>query len=285
MLFHKNKINLEWEINFFHTVWRIFPNHQKWIIAEIRNVVDKIASFKCIDASTGYLRWDNLQLTEKWWVGVEGIFGDVLILHEYERPDLPAHKKIIAIDIPTGKTLWSNDELLFISAGKNILIASRISFTSTQKLELDLLTGKTIRELDDDEFKTTLGELKTQEQLYYQIPLEYSMDELPNVTVQKFMQQQNKKSNIVEPVEVFTYLENDFNVFGYSRNISIINSTPMFDEYIDVLNKKANNIYSDKIASAVNIPVIPKYFIKNNFLYYIKDKTILRAVKLYESNI
>lgn len=281
MLFHKNKINLEWEVNFFHTVWRIFPNHQKWIIVEIRNVVDKMVSFKCIDAFAGHLRWENLQLTEKWWVGVEGIFGDVLILHEYERPDLPAHKNIIAIDITTGKTLWSNDELIFISSNNNTLIASRISFTSTQKLKFDLLTGKTICELDEDEFKTTLGELKTQEQLYYQIPPEYSIDELPNVTVQKFMQQQNKKSNIVEPVEVFTYLENALNVIGYSRNISINNSKPIYDEYIDVLNKKANNIYSDKIVSAVNIPVIPKYFIKNNFLYYIKDKTILRAVKLY----
>lgn len=281
LIFNKNKKKGEWEINFLYPIWRISPNHQNCIITEVRNITEKIVSFHCVNATTGQLRWDNLQLSQKWWIGIEGIFGDVLILHEYERPDLPAHKKIIAIDLNTGKIIWSNDELVFISSDNYYILAKKITFNSTQYLKLNLLTGELICELDENEFRTTSEELKKQELIYYRIPLEYSIDQLPNVTVQKFVQLHNKKSDIVEPIEVFTYLENDLNVVGYSRNISNNISTPMYDEYIDVLGKNAKNIYSDKIVSGVNMPFIPKYFVKNNFLYYIKDKTILRGVKLF----
>lgn len=281
MIFNKNKINGEWEINFLHPIWRVSPNHQNCIITEVRNITEKNVSFNCVEATTGQLKWNNIQLSQKWWIGVEGIFGDVLILHEYERPDLPAHQKIIAIDINTGNTLWSNDEMVFVSSNNNFIVASRKSFNSTQNYKLNLLTGELICELDENEFRTTLEDLKTQELLYYRIPFEYSIDQLPNVTVQKFIQQKNKKNEIVEPIEVFRYPENDFNVIGYSKNVSNSISTPMYDEYIDVLGNKAKNIYSDKIVSGVNLPVIPKYFVKNNFLFYIKDKTILKGVKLY----
>lgn len=281
MIFNKNKINGEWEINFLHPIWRVSPNHQNCIITEVRNINEKNVSFNCVEATTGQLKWNNIQLSQKWWIGVEGIFGDILILHEYERPDFPAHQKIIAIDINTGYTLWSNDEVVFISSNDNFIVASRINFNSTQNYKLNLLTGELICELDENEFRTTLEDLKTQELLYYRIPFEYSIDQLPNVTVQKFIQQKNKKNDIVEPIEVFRYLENDLNVIGYSKNVSKNISTPMYDEYIDVLGKKAKNIYSDKIVSGVNLPVIPKYFVKNNFLFYIKDKTILKGVKLY----
>ncbi|MDP2208672.1 MAG: DUF4905 domain-containing protein [Bacteroidota bacterium] len=285
MIFKKNKTKVEWEINFLHPIWRVFPNHQNCIITEVRNVTDKVVSYHCVNAVTGLSKWDNIQLSQTWWIGIEGIFGDVVILHEYERPDLPAHKKIIAVDINTGKTLWSNDELIFISSGNNYLIASRNSFAATQKLKLNLLTGDTLCELNEDEFISTSKELKNNERLYYQTPFEFSINELQNKTVHRFIKKQNKKDDIADPVEVFTDVENDVNVIGYSRKVLTEASTPMYDEFIYVLSNKHTILYKDKIVSSVNMPVIPKYFVKINFLYHIKDKTILKVVKLYESNI
>ncbi len=285
MLFKKNKTKVEWEINFLHPIWRVFPNHQNYITVEVRNVIDKVVSFHCLDALTGLSKWDNINLSETWWIGIEGIFGDVVILHEYERPDLPAHKNIIAVDINTGKTLWSNDELIFVSSGDNILIASRNSFAATQKLKLNLLTGETLCELNDSAYKSTINDIKINERLYYQTPFEFSINELPNEITHRFIKKQNKNDDIADPVEVFTDAENDVNVIGYSRKVLNENSTPMYDEFIYVLSNKNTILYKDKIVSSVNMPVIPKYFVKENFLYHIKDKTILKAVKLYESNI
>lgn len=274
-----------WEINFSHPIWRLFPDHQNYIIVEVRNVLDKVVSFHCIDAVTGQSRWADIQLSKTFWIGIEGVFGDVVILHEYERPDLPAHKKIITVDINTGKTLWSNDELIFVSSGNNYLIASRNSFAATQKLKLNLLTGETLCELNEDEFKSTSKELKNNERLYYQTPFEYSIDELQNETVHNFIKKQNNKSEIAEPVEILSDVENDVNVIGYSRKVLTENSRLIYDEYIRILNNKGKNLFTDKIVSSANMQVIPKYFVKENFLYYIKDKTILKAIKLYESNI
>ncbi|MDI6802229.1 MAG: DUF4905 domain-containing protein [Bacteroidota bacterium] len=284
MLFKKNITNVVWEINFLHPIWRLFPNHQNCIITEVRNVTEKVVSFYCIDAVTGKSRWADIQLSQTWWVGIEGVFGDVVILHEYERPDLPAHKKIIVVDINTGKILWSNNELIFVSSDNNYLIASRNSFAATQKLKLNLLTGETLCEVSEDGFKNRLKELKINEQLYYQTPAEHSINELPNETVHRFIKKQNNASDIVDPVEVLTNVANDVNVIGYSRKVNDDIAAPTYDEYICVLSNKNKIFYTDKIISSANMPVIPKYFWKGNFLYYIKDKTILKAVKLYESN-
>lgn len=246
MLFKKNKTKVEWEINFLHPIWRVFPNHQNYITVEVRNVIDKVVSFHCLDALTGLSKWDNINLSETWWIGIEGIFGDVVILHEYERPDLPAHKNIIAVDINTGKTLWSNDELIFVSSGDNILIASRNSFAATQKLKLNLLTGETLCELNDSAYKSTINDIKINERLYYQTPFEFSINELPNEITHRFIKKQNKNDDIADPVEVFTDAENDVNVIGYSRKVLNENSTPMYDEFIYVLSNKNTILYKIK---------------------------------------
>lgn len=284
MIFKKNKRKVGWEINFFNPIWRVFPNHQNLIITEVRNTIDKVVSFHCLNAVTGQSRWDNIKLSETWWIGIEGIFGDVVILHEFERPDFPAHKNIIAVDINTGKTLWRRDELVFISSGNNYLFVSNNSFTAPHKLKLNLSTGEILCELDEDEFNSISKEFIIDERLFYQTPFEYSINDTQNETVNIFIKEENIKGDIADPVEVFTDVENDVNVLGYSRKINDDISTPKYDEYICVLNTKNKILYRDKIVSSVNMPVIPKYFVKENFLVYIKDKTILRAIKLYESN-
>ncbi len=230
------------------------------------------------------MKWTtDFQSWQSWWIGVEGVFDDVVILHEYARPDLPAHKKIIAVDINTGKTLWRNDELVFVSSNNNYLIAKEDSFANTQTLKLKLLTGEILCELSEDEFKNTLKELNTNEKLYYQTPAEYWMDELLNEPFHGYIKKQNRANQIANTVEVLTDVENDIYVIGYSRKVNNDILKPVYDEYVSVLNKRAKILYTDKIVSSANIPIIPKYFRKENILIYIKDKTIFKAVKLFES--
>ncbi|MGZ3812991.1 MAG: DUF4905 domain-containing protein [Mucilaginibacter sp.] len=110
-------------------IWRIeIDAVSKTLFAEIREPADKKVTFAAINLDTGKVFFDELQTEERWLTGIEAACDGILLLHNYQSEDGPAHKGLIAFDGVTGKTIWSNYLYAFdhLSANGPVIYDTRI---------------------------------------------------------------------------------------------------------------------------------------------------------------
>ena len=98
------------------------------------------------DFHIGSIRWRDVALRESWWLGMQTICDGVLILHGYEKPDMPLPKGISALDCATGNLLWENDAVMFLFAFGGNVFVRRADFRVTTHLALSLQTGDVVRD-------------------------------------------------------------------------------------------------------------------------------------------
>jgi len=127
-------------------IWRLeIDELSDTIFIEIRNDAEKQVSFSSIDLATGKTNFDGLTTPERWLTGIEAAYDGVLLLHNYQSANGPAHKGLIAIDATSGETLWSN----YIYAFDHLTISGPVLYDTNfhpKKLFLaDVKTGDTSR--------------------------------------------------------------------------------------------------------------------------------------------
>lgn len=91
-------------------IWRLHPPVNNRIIGEVRNVNAKTATFFALDATTGSCLWRDRELHDAWWVAIERVAGDTLVLHGFSSPDLPVIRGVTVVDIPRCEVIWTNNE-------------------------------------------------------------------------------------------------------------------------------------------------------------------------------
>ena len=72
-------------------IWRIVPAGEGKLVIEERDPMTKEVFFSCIEMNTGKILLDSLQFDEKFWIGIEDIYKDVILFHKYHQPDMPWH--------------------------------------------------------------------------------------------------------------------------------------------------------------------------------------------------
>jgi hypothetical protein len=123
--FRRKGLRPSWEFSAQGVLWRLHPAPGSTFIGEERDPASHSAALFCLDGMTGKLRWRGDMRDEGWWTGISGIFRGVLLLHGFATPELPEEKKIIALEMATGKELWRNDEFTFLGVRDGAVIASR----------------------------------------------------------------------------------------------------------------------------------------------------------------
>jgi hypothetical protein len=123
-------------------IWRLLPTDTNKLIIEERDLDKKQVFFNCLQSDTGIKIFKNFQLDEKFWIGIETIYKDVIFFHKFTKPDMPAHKGIIVFDINNQKILWQNDELNFLFVSDDKLFCFQQNFENQNYSSLDFKTGK-----------------------------------------------------------------------------------------------------------------------------------------------
>ena len=131
-------------------IWRIIPAGKDKLIIEERDPSTREVYFSCIDMNSGSIILENLQFEEKFWVGVEEVYKDVIFFHNYQKPDMPGHADIIAYDLNKKEVIWRSDEYLFSVVYDNIIYGFRNFFEGQKYYQLDYYTGELISELGDE---------------------------------------------------------------------------------------------------------------------------------------
>ena len=189
-------------------VWRILLTDSNQFLIETRDVNSKEVFFNCIDIKTGKPIFSDFQFEEKYWMGIETIYKDVIIFHKYAKPDMPGHKEIICFDIASQKVLWSNDTLIYLFIYNDQVLAASESFTGHTYYALDYRSGQVSATYGDNSALINQLKIKAEEEKdysAYKFPEKISKETLLQIEDETQVKEIIKNLDIIGDVEYTSY--------------------------------------------------------------------------------
>jgi hypothetical protein len=255
-------------------IWRILISESDYLVLESRDKDTKEVFFHSYHLETGKPLFENFQLDEKYYVGIETIYKDILYFHKYPKPDLPNHKGIAAFDIVTSEMLWDNEEYSFLFAHNEKLYCFKQGFDERYFYTVDYKTGEMLEDIGSDYRKINALRMEADRQnnfddyIFPKLDFEESefkpliLDNLKNLEVHG-----NIEYATFDNLLMFNYHLKEGGEFytNYFRIIDLQNHNTLFEE---ALNKKAGSLFTDS------------FFIYKNYLILLKEKDGLNIYKL-----
>lgn len=278
--FQKKKLSPLWKFNPPGKIWKILFADSSLLLGEARNIDLKSASFFCIDSETGTPLWSDLRFAEAWWVGIDGVHCGVVFFHEFAKPDLPEHKSICAVDLRSGKILWTNTDASFFFAYSGFVYAERKMFEKRIALKLSLSTGELREEIDDPDALMSLRQLSVRESgkdddvLYPELLAEDEKGSRRDFLSRHIDFDQWRS---LESIETPTHVVASFHAV---TNLNMSES-PAFTNQLLILEKStAKKVFADTLNAYTKAIVPDSFFVRNETVYYVKEYSSLVAVKL-----
>ncbi len=147
------KITKHFSLKSQKQIWRIIISDTDKLIFETRDTNTKETFYCCHNVTTQENIFSDIQLDEKYYLGIEAVYKDIIFFHKFPKPDLPGHKQIIAFDIASQKILWTNVDLSFFFIDDNLVYGFQQGFEERYFFALDYLSGELVKEFGDD-YKT-----------------------------------------------------------------------------------------------------------------------------------
>lgn len=288
--FRQSKLKPTWEYRVEGVIWRLLCSSDNRIVGEDRDQRLKSVSFFCLEAQSGEPLWEGLRLDESWWISIELIQDGVLFINEFIKPDLPEQGKIHAIDVETGKLLWTNSELnmLFVAGGR--VYASRALFDRHLYFALDLKTGQLVSEFGSDARQIDHFRVEerstTEEGLIFPEGLtEQSQD---YALVRPIVAGQCKQEDLRGPVEyihsskhiLISFHETSPTVPSLIGSHKKIHDGRVDNRFFIVDADSQKVLFEETLNHAVSNPVPDSFFMKNDVVYFIREKEHLVAIRL-----
>ncbi len=257
-------------------IWRLFPGNGV-LAVELRDVDNKEVEFAGLDLKTGAPLWQNLKLEEKWWVNINKIYQDVLLLQQFVRPDMPKAGKIFAVDLFTGKVLWQNEDIEFLDASGGRIYGVRRTLQSEELLGLNPKTGVVeIRLLpDDDQWKGPSIRSEIDE---YSLPV--SLDEADESSSSEIAM---IKSAFPQDALAPTFVRSSPGsaIVGYHvPSGKDEKGIQTYDSRLSIIDKDGKVLYEDDADSKVYTTLQDFYFVVEQTLIYVRNSNEIVAVKL-----
>ena len=254
-------------------IWRILPTTNKKVIIEERDSKSKEVFFNCLDIESGKKIFKDFQLEEKNWIGIESIYKDVIFFHTYGKPDMPAHKSIIAFDILSQSILWQNDSYVFSFVYGEKVYCYQQRFESRVFFALDYLTGNVLEDFGND--ASTINKLKEESdakfwEQNYLFPEYFNRNNSAEMDYQKFLKDILTEKVIKGEISYLNY--EGILLFNYHEVAKNNTYTNIFTA-VDLIK---NKILFEETLDKNLVNLMPEsFFVKDNFLFLIVDKTKL----------
>ncbi len=252
------------------SIFRILLSDTNKLIIEERDNQKLEAFFTCLQAETGKPLWKNFQFEEKYWIGIEKIYKEIIYLHHFKKPDMPGHKSIIAFDINTQSELWRNDELVFLLIDNNKVYAFQPLFEGRKFFALDYKTGELIEDLgqNPDEINKLREKSFTPENFE-----DYAFPEIYNKENEEKKEVYLWRNNFFEGInlekEIEYILKDSLILCSYyhrTENGQLDNNFIAFD----IVKEKV--IFKEKLNTKTNAYIPDSFFLKNDLLFLLKEK-------------
>jgi hypothetical protein len=283
-LFRSKQLKPVWEFSTGVLIWRILFLSQKLIVGETRDKEAKATSFFCVDARTGKSLWKGIEFDEPWWIGIEAVYEKWIILHRFARPDMPEHRGIHMVELATGKLLWRNDELTYWFVYDQKLYAYKYIFEKRLGYEININTGTVLNEYADN--LDVLHEFRNQS-------LQKEPEGMQSTIFPELYSQRQIDSEIATIVQEITggnalegwieyFLRSNILVVSYYRKEN--SSSATLENMITVYDtERREKQFNEVIVKGVQVPSPDTFFVKDEFVYYIKNQNTLTALQPWKS--
>lgn len=259
------------------TIWRILFSELNKMVIEERDSEKREVFFSCLDVPTGSAVFKSIQLEEKFWIGIETIYKDIIVFHKFGKPDMPGHKSIIAYDINSRDILWQTDEYSYQFIYDNKIYVFNNSFDNRYFYSLNIKTGEVVDNIGSD-----MGYINTLRNEQYN-PHNSFRFLFPDI-----YRNELGKSDLIGPViskytggkEITGHIEyilyNDIVFFNfYSRN----KKKSLINEFFAV-NLDSKKLFDQVLIEDANAYTADSFFIKDDLLFLLKDKNSVLAYSL-----
>ena len=260
-------------------IWRLIPSESGYLVIEERDMNNKEVFFSCIKTVNGEILFRDFQLEEKYWVGIENIYMNMIFFHKFRKPDMPGHRGIYVFDIPSRKPIWENDDLIYLLVKDDKVFAYQATFEGRQYFLIDRLTGEIIQDLGSE-----FGEInKLREE---SIQNDFTNDFLyPKAFIQN--EENSKVGKIFNKLFAdkkisgsINWLKlNDFVMFNHHEE----NSNGTFDNYFKVFDIVKDKVILNEILNSKSKNLVfESFFIAGELLFLLVKKTKLVVYRIMQ---
>lgn len=273
-----------WSFDAQGAIWRIIPLATGQIIGEVRRREEQRVSFFCLEEQSGRLRWSDRELEEPWWLGIEAAAHGVVILHTYEKPDLPQHRDMIALEVESGRELWRLPEVTFWFLTEQHVYAYRRRFEANTVQEFSLLTGELSRSFEEDSEEVAAIYQSAQESLQtgnILLPIPSPVGEDP--AVDRLLERSGLPPEGVAGVESLRL--DDYLLVSYYVPGTGDRRETVFQNHFRVLDVRTDTlIHQEVLARSVPAPVPDTFYVREGVVISVKELTLLQALQLPEGS-
>jgi len=259
-----------------HQVWRILISESDKLIIEVRDTINRQVFFSCYYLISGKRIFNSYQLEEKFWIGIESIYKDIIFFHKFSKPDMPGHKQIIAFDINEQKVLWANETFTFSFIHNDNVYCYSDGFEGRNYVALNHINGEIRKDfgINNPEVNLLRNQSESEKRFdHYLFPNKY-LESRCDKTVVNIINNTIINLDIVGDVEYNIY--KDSLLFNFHSRVlsSIINKFYA----VDISSNKI--LFSEVLSSNLNAFVPDTFFVYKEFLIMLKERNGVLVYKL-----
>lgn len=254
-------------------IWRLIPTETNKLIIEERNTANKEVFFNCLNISSGEKIFSDLQFEEKFWIGIEAVYKDIIYFHRFAKPDMPGHKDIIAFDLLEQKIIWENSECSFLFINEDKVFCYSSLFEGRNFYSLNFKTGGLIEELGNNSAEINqMREQTVNQQSFedYIFPEIYISSGQKSEKISEIFSRVKQEKIIAGRIEYAVYKENLF--FNYHQ---VLNNGHLKNVFRAIEIKTNKEIFEETLNKETQAFVPDSFFFKQNLLFLLQEKVRL----------
>ncbi|MBZ0180290.1 MAG: DUF4905 domain-containing protein [Melioribacteraceae bacterium] len=270
------KIKKAYSFSSTKQIWRLLISETGKLVIESRDTDKKEVYFSCLNIETGEIIFNDHQIREKFWIGIDEIYGDIMFLHKFAKPDMPGHREIIAFDLNTQKVLWENDQFTYHFTFEGNSFVSISTMTGDKYFLLDPKTGEFS---DQNEKGREYFEIKRSE-------YDYTKDYSDYVFPERYSAESNNElSSLIEKTiegrEIIGNIE-----FGKYGNLFLMNyhfrnkNNLIENRFAAIEIDKQKTIFKETLNRDLNAFVPDSFFVYKDLLILLVDKQKVKVHKM-----
>ncbi|MGB2868030.1 MAG: DUF4905 domain-containing protein [Bacteroidota bacterium] len=283
--FRKKRLKPAWVYISGGIIWRLLFSESGALVGESRDDKRKRAEFFCLDSQNGLVRWSHLSLDESWWIGIEALHGEVLLLHGFLKPDMPEHRKIVAVDLASGQVLWKNDDVTFWFAHGGKAYSYKTLFERRVGYAFDVKSGELVEEFPDG-----LDKLDALREVLFGKGEEANMffpnihdPQNPDAVISNILQEQLKSHRIAGSVEYISLRGKLLFNFYEDQKKTVSDPVTLTNTFCIIDVSSGKTVFTEVLNHDVKAPVPDSFFVREDSVYFVKDHNTLTALQPWKS--
>jgi hypothetical protein len=271
MKFVKDRCRPAWTYSSRGVLWHLQTGSPRFLVGEDRVLETKDVSYFCLDRQTGTPRWERFVPPGGWWSGIETVVGEIVVLHGFASPDMPFHRGLTAVHLASGSVVWSqpSHRLLRVESGVLVVVKDGPEGAIVERLAVDT--------------ETVPGGAGPASEPSAILPRIFVETEIEEAGLLAAIRAAIPES--VSPSSVFIARSGEHCVLAYGEQLARDREDkPAVRLSVVVLGgPRRSRLFSDVMSETAGAMTPEPFFLQQQILYFVKERSTLVAVPLRSS--